>query len=41
MAYKNYIENCKNHKRYSREKQFKKYPYISVCLPALNMEKYI
>ena len=41
IPYKYYIENCKNHIRYSREKQFNKYPYISVCLPVLNMEKYI
>ena len=39
--YKYYIENCKNHIKYSREKQFNKSPYISVCLPALNMKKYI
>ena len=39
--YKNYINDCKKHKRYNRIKIKKKYPYISVCLPALNMEKYI
>ena len=41
MPYKYYIENCKNYIRYSREKQFNIYPYISVCIPTLNMEKYI
>ena len=41
MPYKYYIKNCKNLIRYSREKQFNIYPYISICLPALNMEKYI
>ena len=39
--YKNYINDCKKHKRYNRIKIKKKYPYISVCLPTLNMEKYI
>ena len=39
--YKNYINDCKKHKRYNRKKIINKYPYISVCLPALNMEKYI
>ena len=36
-----YINDCKNHKRYNRIKIFNKNPYISVCLPALNMKKYI
>ena len=39
--YKLYINNCKNHKKYNRKKIYNKYPYITVCLPALNMEKYI
>ena len=36
-----YINDCKNHKRYNREKIYNKNPYISICLPSLNMEKYI
>ena len=39
--YKLYINNNKNHKRYFRKKMYNQYPYITVCLPALNMEKYI
>ena len=39
--YKLYINDCKNHIRYLRKKIFNKNPYISVCLPALNMKKYI
>lgn len=40
-AFIRYINDCKNHKRYNRIKIFNKNPYISVCLPALNMNKYI
>ena len=36
-----YINDCKNRKRYNRIKILNKNPYISVCLPALNMNKYI
>ena len=36
-----YINDCKNHKRYNRIKILNKNPYISICIPALNMEKYI
>ena len=39
--YKHYINDCKNHKRYYRSKIYNKFPYITVCLPALNMQKYI
>jgi len=39
--YKKYINDCKKHNRYNRTKIINKNPYISVCLPALNMEKYI
>ena len=39
--YKNYINDCKKHKRYNRTKIKNIYPYISVCIPSLNMEKYI
>ena len=36
-----YIIDCKKHKRYKRTKIINKNPYISICLPSLNMEKYI
>ena len=36
-----YIKDCKNLKRYNRIKIKKENPYISICIPALNMEKYI
>ena len=39
--YIKYISDCKNHKKYNRIKIINKNPYISVCIPALNMEKYI
>ena len=39
--YKLYINDCKRHKKYNRIKINNKNPYISICLPALNMEKYI
>ena len=39
--YKHYINDCKNHKRYFRNKIYSINPYITVCLPALNMQKYI
>ena len=39
--YIHYINDCKNHNRYFRMKIHNKYPYISVCLPVLNMQKYI
>ena len=39
--YKYYINDCKSHIRYNRTKIKNKNPYISICLPALNMEKYI
>ena len=41
IPYKYFINDCKKHKNYNRAKIKNKYPYISVCLPALNMEKYI
>ena len=40
-AYIKYINDCKNHKRYKRIKIINENPYISVCIPALNMNKYI
>jgi len=39
--YIKYIIDCKNHKRYNRIKIIKENPYISICIPALNMNKYI
>ena len=39
--YEEYINNCKKHKRYNRKKIINSIPYISVCLPAYNMEEYI
>ena len=40
-TYIKYINDCKNHKRYKRIKIINENPYISVCIPALNMKKYI
>ena len=39
--YINYINDCKNHKRYNRIKIKRNNPYISICIPAFNMKKYI
>ena len=39
--YIKYINDCKNRKRYKRIKISNENPYISVCIPALNMNKYI
>ena len=39
--YIKYINDCKNHKRYNRNKIINENPYISICIPALNMNKYI
>ena len=39
--YIKYINDCKNHKRYNRIKIINENPYISICIPALNMKKYI
>ena len=36
-----YIKDCQNHKNYNRKKIINKTPYISLCIPAYNMEKYI
>ena len=36
-----YITDCKNSVLYQREKIYNKQPYISVCIPAFNMEEYI
>jgi len=39
--YIKYINDCKKHKRYNRIKIINENPYISICIPALNMNKYI
>ena len=39
--FKKYIKDCKNLKKYNREKRYNKFPYITICIPALNMENYI
>ena len=39
--YIKFINDCKNHKRYNRIKIINENPYISICIPALNMNKYI
>lgn len=39
--YIKYINDCKNHKRYNRNKIINESLYFSVCIPALNMNKYI
>ena len=39
--YIKYINDCKKHKRYNRTKIINENPYISICIPALNMNKYI
>ena len=40
-SYIKYINDCKIHKRYNRIKMINENPYISICIPALNMNKYI
>ena len=39
--YIKYINDCKNYKRYNRIKIRNENPYISICIPSLNMNKYI
>ena len=39
--FKKYVKDCKNLVKYKRPKKYNKYPYISVCLSALNMKNYI
>ena len=39
--YIQYIEDCKAHKKYNRTKIISNNPYLTVCIPAFNMEKYI
>ena len=43
-AYKNYIKyinDCRNNKKYNRKSILKETPFISICLPTYNMEKYV
>ena len=40
-CYIKYINDCKNRKRYNIKKIINENPYISICIPALNMNKYI
>ena len=39
--FKKYVKDCKDLVKYDRKKKYNQYPYISVCLSALNMENYI
>jgi glycosyltransferase involved in cell wall biosynthesis len=39
--YKKYINDCKHFKKYNRISINKENPFLSICLSALNMEKYI
>ena len=41
IGLKKYINDCKKLKRYSQKKVFNEFPYLSICLSALNMENYI
>ena len=36
-----YVNDCKNSIIYERQKIYNKKPFITVCIPANNMEKYI
>ena len=40
-SFKKYVRDCKNFIMYNREKLYNKHPYLSICLSAFNMEKYI
>ena len=39
--FKKYVIDCKKLTVYERNKVFNQKPYLSVCIPSLNMEKYI
>ena len=39
--YRHYTNDCRNLRRYNRSPIKKKFPYISICIPAYNMENYI
>ena len=36
-----YLNDCRKHKKYNRIRITNTYPYFSICISALNMEKYI
>ena len=38
---KKYVRDCKRLKQYNRKKIYNENPYISVCIPVLNMENFI
>lgn len=38
---KKYVRDCKTLKKYNRKKIYNENPYISVCIPVLNMENFI
>ena len=40
-SFTKYVSDCKNSIIYNRTKIYNKHPYITVCIPAYNMEKYI
>ena len=40
-TYIKYVNNCKNSVIYEREKIYNWHPYISICMSAYNMQKYI
>ena len=40
-SFKKYINDCKKNKKYIFRKNKNEIPYVSICLSALNMEKYI
>ena len=40
-SFKKYIYDCKNLIKYDRKKINKNHPYISICIPAFNMENFI
>ena len=40
-SFKHFSNDCRNLIKYNRKPIRNKYPYISICLPAYNMEKYI
>ena len=39
--FKKYVNDCKNFIIYEKDRIYNKYPYISICLSALNMQDYI
>ena len=40
-SYRHFTNDCRNLKKYNRNPIKKKFPYISICIPAYNMENYI